>query len=229
MVSPKKRSEEMKYKFIKPIISVGLISVMLMGCGTANDDRFANDNNNDNRPMGVRYNPDNNRSNDFSTGNRGDRVTGDQVTDGQVTDDRRGAFGVSDSIDNINRTGHSEGSGMSNQRDDNQNLDVADDVAEKVAAMEEVDRANVLVTNRNAYVAVMLNDENDNLTNKVEKKIAKQVRDINKNIDNVYVSENPNFYDRMQGYGNDIREGRPISGFFDEFTETVQRIFPTAR
>ena len=215
----------MKAKLIKPILSVGLISVMLMGCGTANNDRLTNDD--DYRPIGVRLNPPNDnrdRANDFTTGTRGDRVTGDQVTD-----NRRGAFGVSDSIDNINRTGHSEGSGMSNRRDNDQNLDVADDVADKIVQMKEVDRANVLVTNRNAYIAVKLDDKYDNLNNKVEKKIAKQVRDVNKNIDNVYVSENPNFYDRMQGYGDDIRNGRPISGFFDEFTETVQRIFPTAR
>ncbi|MBT2653668.1 YhcN/YlaJ family sporulation lipoprotein [Bacillus sp. ISL-18] len=41
-------------------------------------------------------------------------------------------------------------------------------------------------------------------------------------IDNVYVSENPDFYDRMTTYASDIRNGRPISGFFNEFTETIR-------
>lgn len=167
-------------KFIKPFIYAGLISVVLAGCGTANNnDRFTSD---DNRPLGVRYNPDDNRNNDNTV------------------------------------------------NDDNQNIDLADDVAEKVTDLKEVDDAIVLVTNRNAYVAVKLSDQGDRkMTKDVQKKIARKVRDTNHDFDNVYISENPDFYDHMRRYVNDIRNGRPISGFFDEFTDIVQRVFPNAR
>ncbi|RWR09653.1 YhcN/YlaJ family sporulation lipoprotein [Siminovitchia fortis] len=194
-------------KFIKPFIYAGLISVVLAGCGTANNnDRFTSD---DNRPLGVRYNPDDNRD---GVNNMNDGIG--------VNDNRNDGFGTNTDNRNNDNT----------VNDDNQNIDLADDVAEKVTDLKEVDDASVLVTNRNAYVAVKLSDQGDReMTKDVQKKIARKVRDTNHDFDNVYISENPDFYDRMRGYGNDIRNGRPISGFFDEFTDTVQRVFPNAR
>ncbi len=191
-------------KFIKPFIFAGLISVVLVGCGTANNnDRFTSD---DNRPLGVRYDP---------TDNRDDA---DNMNDG---------IGVNDNRNGVNDNGNN---GLDNAGDNNRNIDLADDVADKVTDLREVDDASVLVTNRNAYVAVKLSDQgNREMNDDLQKKIARKVRDTKHDFDNVYISENPDFYDRMRGYGNDIRNGRPIGGFFDEFTETVQRIFPNAR
>lgn len=191
-------------KFIKPFIFAGLISVVLVGCGTANNnDRFTSD---DNRPLGVRYDP---------TDNRDDA---DNMNDG---------IGVNDNRNGVNDNGNN---GLDNAGDNNRNIDLADDVADKVTDLREVDDASVLVTNRNAYVAVKLSDQgNREMNDDLQKKIARKVRDTKHDFDNVYISENPDFYDRMRGYGNDIRNGRPIGGFFDEFTETVQRVFPNAR
>ncbi|GIN94035.1 lipoprotein YhcN [Siminovitchia terrae] len=198
-------------KFIKPLIYTGLISVVLAGCGTANNnDRFTND---DNRPLGVRYNPTDNRdgANNMNDG----RTVNDNRTDGLGT--------------NVNNNDTANNNDTVNNNDD-RNIDLADDVADKVVGLKEVDDASVLVTNRNAYVAVKLSGQgNKEMTKDVQKKIADKVRDTNHNFDNVYISENPDFYDRMRGYGNDIRNGRPVGGFFDEFTQTVQRVFPNAR
>jgi Sporulation lipoprotein YhcN/YlaJ (Spore_YhcN_YlaJ) len=55
------------------------------------------------------------------------------------------------------------------------------------------------------------------------------VKSTDQNIDNVYVSVNLDFYERTTSYANDIRNGRPIAGFFDEFNTLVRRIFPTQR
>jgi YhcN/YlaJ family sporulation lipoprotein len=74
-----------------------------------------------------------------------------------------------------------------------------------------------------------LSDGNGDLTKDVEGKISDQDKAVDQDIDNVYVSVNPDFYDRMTGYTEDIRAGQPIEGFFDEFTETVRRIFPAQR
>lgn len=191
-------------KLLKPIIGAGLVSLMLVGCGTNNDnDRFTSD---DNRPLGVRYNPQDNRDGVYNNMNDG--------------------LGVNNNGNN--GAGNNNRNNANNNND--QNIDVADDVADRIARLDEVERAYVLVTNRNAYVAVRLTDRsNNNLTRSMERKIAREARKANKQIDNVYVSENPDFYDRMRGYRNDINNGRPVSGFFDEFTETVRRVFPTAR
>ncbi|MED3649410.1 YhcN/YlaJ family sporulation lipoprotein [Heyndrickxia sporothermodurans] len=118
-------------KIAKTIICVGVVSGLLMGCGTNNDNNGTKRNN----VSPVRYN----------------------------NDDR-----------NVNV---------------NNKMRVADEAADRVAKLKEVDRANVIVTDNNAYVAVMLTDRSRNeLSKTVENKIAKEVRKADKDIDNVYVS-----------------------------------------
>ncbi|WP_236001864.1 YhcN/YlaJ family sporulation lipoprotein [Heyndrickxia sporothermodurans] len=118
-------------KIAKTIICVGVVSGLLMGCGTNND----NNGTKRNYVSPVRYN----------------------------NDDR-----------NVNV---------------NNKMRVADEAADRVAKLKEVDRANVIVTDNNAYVAVMLTDRSRNeLSKTVENKIAKEVRKADKDIDNVYVS-----------------------------------------
>ncbi|USL38896.1 YhcN/YlaJ family sporulation lipoprotein [Priestia megaterium] len=109
-------------------------------------------------------------------------------------------------------------------------LEVADEAANRIAKLDEVDSANVIVTNRNAYVAVVLQDgTNGKVTDRLEKKIADQVRATDSDIQEVYVSANPDFVNRMKDYEKRINEGAPVKGLFEEFTVTVQRVFPNAR
>lgn len=117
-----------------------------------------------------------------------------------------------------------------NNRNNRNRMEVADRAADKIAQMREVDRANVILTDNNAYVAVKLTDNaNKKLTADVEKKISDVVKATNRNVDHVYVSVNPDFYKRTTSYAEDIRNGRPVQGFFDEFGELVRRVFPTER
>ncbi|MGD6833973.1 YhcN/YlaJ family sporulation lipoprotein [Sutcliffiella halmapala] len=106
---------------------------------------------------------------------------------------------------------------------------IADRAADNVTDLKEVETCNVIVTDDNAYVAAVLDNGKDELSQDVERKIADQVRKADPDIDDVFVSVNPDFIDRMDGYANDLRSGRPVRGMLDEFTETVQRIFPTNR
>jgi hypothetical protein len=59
----------------------------------------------------------------------------------------------------------------------------------------------------------------------LDQKIADQVRKTDKNIHNVYVSYDTNFFNQMGNYSNDIRTGRNRDGIWDDFTDTVRRIF----
>ncbi|NGY89517.1 hypothetical protein F3K44_01920 [Bacillus megaterium] len=59
--------------------------------------------------------------------------------------------------------------------------------------------------------------------------MADQVRATDPDIRDVFVSSNPDFVERMRDYGNRINEGAPVKGLFEEFTETVRRVFPNAR
>ncbi len=111
---------------------------------------------------------------------------------------------------------------------DDQQVNVSDETADDVKTMEEVENAYVLVTDTNAYVAVELKEGIDE-TEQLESKIAEQVKKGNPELDKVYVSANPDFVKQMNDYGTKIREGEPVEGFFEEFTDAVQRVFPDAQ
>ncbi|MBT2258960.1 YhcN/YlaJ family sporulation lipoprotein [Priestia megaterium] len=123
--------------------------------------------------------------------------------------------------------------GDENNNVDNNNqsrLEVADKAADRIAKLNEVDTANVIVTNRNAYVAVVLkNEANGEVTDPLKKKISDQVKATDRDIRNVYVSSDPDFVNRMEGYGNRINEDATRNGLFEDFTETVRRVFPNNR
>ena len=77
--------------------------------------------------------------------------------------------------------------------------------------------------------AQLSNNAGSRLAKDVEKRISDMVKSTDRDIDQVYVSINPDFYQRTTSYANDIRNGRPVAGFFDEFNILVRRIFPTVR
>lgn len=107
-------------------------------------------------------------------------------------------------------------------------LEVADDVAEKITELEEVESANVIVTDNNAYVGVVLKDGVDG-NEELESKIADEARTTNRDFNNVYVSTNPDFAKQFTEYGEKIRANEPVEGLFEEFTDSVQRVFPDAK
>ena len=201
----------MKWKTL--MVTATLSTLLLAGCGTdnANDTAMRNQ---DNTLRNVNYNPNNNNGYPNSNNNYGYPNGNDNVMNRA---DR-----------NNNGTNMTD---RNNNGDNNQNrMAVADKAAEKIVSMREVDQANVIVTDNNAYVAAKLANHNGNRLEKdVENKISDVVKSTDQNIDNVYVSVNPDFYERTTSYANDIRNGRPIAGFFDEFNTLVRRIFPTQR
>ncbi|MGM0883914.1 MAG: YhcN/YlaJ family sporulation lipoprotein [Bacillota bacterium] len=108
-------------------------------------------------------------------------------------------------------------------------IEIADKAAEKITNLKGVNQANVLVTRRNAYVAAVLDTDQQKLTKNIEDQIANQVRKVDPDIQNVYVSTNPEFVERINGYVGDVQEGRPVTGFMEQFNEIAARIFPNAR
>ncbi|MFJ6414609.1 YhcN/YlaJ family sporulation lipoprotein [Terribacillus sp. AE2B 122] len=129
---------------------------------------------------------------------------------------------------------------------------VADDVAKKVEEVEGVDRAYVFTTDNNAFVAVDMKDDNNNgnngnngnsgnngmgntatgdnnnneVTDKMKKDVEKAVKSVDEDIDNVYVSADPDFLGMAEDYNNKIDEGQPVKGFFLEFGNMLNRVFP---
>ncbi|GGD02607.1 lipoprotein YhcN [Thalassobacillus devorans] len=142
----------------------------------------------------------------------------------------------------------------------NNNYEVAEQAAQTIAdKVEGVERANVLTTRNNAYVAVVMDgqeaknnnsdlgnqmnnaegvrddggmdigeNEDGDVSDEMKKKIADIVKNQNNDIDNVYVSANADFADLTDNYVNDVDRGEPVEGFFRQFGEMVDRIFPDA-
>ena len=228
----------MKWKTL--MVTATLSTLLLAGCGTdnANDTAMRNQ---DNTLRNVNYNPNNNngypnQNNNYGYPNGNDNVINraDRNNNGINIDDRnnnRDHITNRNNNDGINVNNRNNNRMNVNNRNDNQNrIAVADKAAEKIVSMREVDQANVIVTDNNAYVAAKLANHNGNRLEKdIENKISDVVKSTDQNIDNVYVSVNPDFYERTTSYANDIRNGRPIAGFFDEFNTLVRRIFPTQR
>ncbi|MGG1674601.1 YhcN/YlaJ family sporulation lipoprotein [Neobacillus sp. NRS-1170] len=186
------------------LTSALLFSLYLTGCANKNvNDDVANRNRNEIEPGRVNYQNPN---------HGGPAITGVDTSDSEL-----------DRNMNMRNVRNNVGNNQSKMR-------IADKAADKVTSLSEVDSANIIVTDNNAFVAAKLdNSARNKLTGDIENKISRKVKSVDPDIDNVYVSVNPDFYDRMNTYANDIRNGRPISGLIDEFSKTIRRVFPDAR
>ena len=211
----------MKWKTL--MVTATLSTLLLAGCGTdnANDTAMRNQ---DNTLRNVNYNPNNNNGYPNSNNNYGYPNGNDNV----INRADRNNNGIN--MNGRNNTGTNMGNRNNNGENNQNRMTVADKAAKKIVSMREVNQANVIVTDNNAYVAAKLANHNGNRLEKdIENKISDVVKSTDQDIDNVYVSVNPDFYERTTSYANDIRNGRPIAGFFDEFNTLVRRIFPTQR
>ncbi|PLR80156.1 hypothetical protein CVD25_07245 [Bacillus canaveralius] len=59
----------------------------------------------------------------------------------------------------------------------------------------------------------------------LDQKIADQVRAADRNVHRVYLSTNPDFYDTLTGYADDIEGGGNDAGLFEDFNNTVRGLF----
>jgi hypothetical protein len=61
--------------------------------------------------------------------------------------------------------------------------------------------------------------------NSLDQKIIDQVRAADRNIDNVYISYETDTFGQMTNYSNDIRTGTNRNGLWNDFTNSVNRMF----
>ncbi|MBM7837386.1 YhcN/YlaJ family sporulation lipoprotein [Alkalihalobacillus xiaoxiensis] len=101
------------------------------------------------------------------------------------------------------------------------------EVADSVRQLDEVNHAAVIVMGDQAYVAVTMQDESHDVADQVKDRIAEKAKEADSEIKDVHVSANPDFMERLSGYGDRIENGEPISGMADEFKEAMHRMFPT--
>lgn len=150
---------------------------------------------------------------DKATDNGTDKAAENKNT---VNEDMNG----NDDVTNGGTTGNGVANGTEGRK-----VELADEVSNKIKELEEVESASVLVTDNNAYVAVDLKEGVDE-TEALKTKISDAAKAENANFKNVYVSANPDFSKQFKDYGERIRADEPVEGFFDEFSDTVKRVFP---
>lgn len=223
--------KSMKLRFLTIFAAIMLT---LVGCNATNDNQEGQaDDMNKIQP--TRYNVDDNRNN---TNNNTRDYNIDRNRDGEGRDNR-----------GLNREDRNQ--------DNDQQYDVAEEAADRITDdIDQIDRAYVLTTKNNAYVAAMMNNDDanddkkerrrgneindgnrsdrgmstrhtdDDLTDDVKNKITDIVKSVDEDIDNVYVSTNPDFFDLTNNYVDDMNDGKPIRGFFDQFGNMIERLFP---
>ncbi|MGM9921967.1 MAG: YhcN/YlaJ family sporulation lipoprotein [Bhargavaea sp.] len=136
---------------------------------------------------------------------------------------------------NTNQNGNNADNGaMDNNGDNNNgegdanNLEHDKEVADRVSTVDGVEGATVLLSENNAYVAVDLAEGTDE-TEELKTKIHDEVKAAKPNVENVYVSADPDFVKQFKDYGNQIEQGHPVKGFFNEFSDLIKRTFPDAK
>lgn len=189
------------------LLGIGIASILtLVGCQGTNDNQEG--------AMDRDNNIEQTRFNDTNENNR-------------MTDDNRMNPLKNDDRDNMNKDTDK------NEERYDVSKEAADKITDKVA---EIDNAYVLTTKNNAYVAAVLdNDNNKNdgkqdtgkdLTDEVKKEIGDIVKSVDKDIDHVYVTTNPDFADLTNNYTNDMNNNKPIRGMFDQIGNMIERVFP---
>src|SRR5699024_4583672 len=68
--------------------------------------------------------------------------------------------------------------------------------------------------------------QGEELTDDVKRQISDIVKDLDKDIDNVYVTTSPDFFNLSNDYADDFQNGRPVEGFFDQIGNMIERVFP---
>ncbi|MCP8615328.1 YhcN/YlaJ family sporulation lipoprotein [Salirhabdus salicampi] len=151
--------------------------------------------------------------------------------------------------DDYNNPARNNGNNLTNNGENDRNnigtrnnnaddrYEVADRAADQITnEIDEIDRAYVLVTNNNAYVAVVMDNNNttnnnngDEVSDRLSDRVSDIVRSTDRNINNVYVSANPDFANLANNYTRDVDRGEPVEGFFDQLTNMVDRLFPDRR
>lgn len=149
-----------------------------------------------------------------------------RVTDqhGKINNRNSGGINIGNSLGNpnLNLTNTSTNNPITNHS----GLHIENEAEDKVENLPEIKQANIIALNRNAYVAVVIDEDfHGEISPFVEDQIAQQVREADANIQNVYISSKRDFIRQMNHYRDEIQNGRSTDGINDGFNSMVGKFF----
>lgn len=152
--------------------------------------------------------------------------------DKDVTTDKTNDTGVVENKDDntTDMDGNDDNAADDNATDSaagDQTVENADEIADAVASLEEVDHANVLKMGDRAYVGATLK-EGTSSSKELEDKIADKAKEVGTDTVKIYVSTNPDYTKQIDEYSDKVRSGEPVEGLFDEIGDAMKRVFPDA-
>ena len=124
------------------------------------------------------------------------------------------------------------------QKDDNGTDDNVDNTdlhqrAEKIADavvndVAQVKDARTVISEKMAYVSVAIDETADTAESAtLKEEISDVVKKTDAEIETVYVMEDADTFTRMKEIGEDIANGKPVSGFVEELENMFVRVTPT--
>ena len=102
--------------------------------------------------------------------------------------------------------------------------DLANRVADLATDVEGVDDAVVVVISNLAMVGITLEDAADGREAEVKQEVSRIIEDREPSIVNAYVSADPDIIRQLEEISAGVQRGEPISTFFDQITEVLQRM-----
>lgn len=150
--------------------------------------------------------------------------TGDNTTGGRMNDDLAGN-GMTNGMTNGGMQGKGMNRGGMNRSGRNEAGTHGNGMGTRGVGMRSADTG---MTGRATAPGRMYgSDDQGNVTREMKDRIADVVKQHNADIQNVYVSANPDFVERVNGYGEKFQAGHPMAGFISEFSTMVERMFPS--
>ncbi|NLN14721.1 MAG: YhcN/YlaJ family sporulation lipoprotein [Tissierellia bacterium] len=103
----------------------------------------------------------------------------------------------------------------------------ANEIAQKISDLPEVERASVVITDDTALVGCELRgNRQGTMTNALRQKIRGIVKEHARDIDNISITTDPDFTDRIRTMSDRIFQGNPIEEFADDIEDLIRRITP---
>lgn len=109
-----------------------------------------------------------------------------------------------------------------------ENRQKADNIRNELKNMREIENVSVIVNGNTALVAYKPAD-NVGDVNATKSMISSRVKDVDKTITEVRVSESPDIMTRIDRLSRNITDNRPMNAITNEFNELFQGINPIAQ